>query len=60
MNKIKEIKVIVCPNCGETWELTTEAPKMCKCFRCGFEYCQHKPYIMDDFVFNAIRTVKGN
>lgn len=57
---IKEINVIKCPYCGDTWESNSDIPKECHCFRCKHNYIPDKIYKMDDFVFNAIHTVKGN
>lgn len=51
------MQVIVCPKCKDTWE-AKENFKKCKCFRCGFEY-KPTPIFMPDFVFNAIKRVKG-
>lgn len=60
MNK-DEIKVCVCPYCGESWEVFDDSllAGTCKCFRCGATYIPIKLYKMFKFVFHALRKVKG-
>lgn len=54
------INVVACPYCGDTW--TTDKDKIdteCLCFRCHNKYIPDKIYKMYRFVFNAIKSVKG-
>lgn len=57
-----EIKVCVCPKCGETWEVFDDSllAGTCHCFRCSATYIPVKVCRMFRFVFNALRKVKGN
>lgn len=58
----EEIKVCVCPKCGETWKVHDDSllAGTCRCFRCHAIYIPTKIYKMFDFVYKAIRTVKGS
>lgn len=57
----EELKVCVCPNCGETWHVYDDSllAGTCKCFRCNWTYIPTKLYKVYDFVYRAIKTVKG-
>ena len=56
------INVVVCPYCGDTW--ITDKKQIddeCLCFKCGGKYIpKNKIYSMWQFVYNALKTVKGN
>lgn len=56
------VNVVVCPNCGDTWIASNLdiVKHECLCFRCGYKYIPDKVYRMWQFVYNAIKTVKGH
>ena len=63
-----EVIAIMCPHCGDVWKINTEdcyknkafyLIKETDCWKCGKKYVPiHKAKIMDDFVYEALKTVK--
>lgn len=71
MNEIKNIKACVCPECGDTYDVgklfktmtNLEQIEFCiepkECLKCHKMYLPFGHiYNMDEFVFDAVRTVK--
>lgn len=68
---IKNIKACRCSNCGDTYDIEKVFENMTDfeklefisnkqtCLRCGKKYIPYgNIYNIDDFVFNAIKTIK--
>ena len=66
--KENEVIAIMCPHCGDVWKISIEDYYKNKefylinetdCWKCGKKYTPiHKVKIMDDFVYEALKTVK--
>lgn len=55
-----EIKVVICPYCGDMWELKDDLPPaVCECFRCRNYYVLPEVKIMWRWVFDLCKKVKG-
>lgn len=57
---MREVKVVRCPYCSDIWVTDKDVKGVdCLCFRCRNIYKPSKIYKMWQFVFNAIKSVKG-
>ena len=58
---MEEVRVIKCPFCGDMWMVEEELPPaQCYCFRCKQYYHFPMPIKMEKWIYDLVKTVKGN